>query len=171
MFFYGKIKTATIQPSLWGNIYFAIRPQFPGSQKKCFLRFSELCKDTPRKHCTIPWEERTVESALWVLNAVAFVTQIRWNSTVRWLPSEKWQAACFFQNSQELDQSCCSNEVKTESVCFSGRLETENILPPQVENIAFIIRANFPSSQNHVSWLFQSCVKTQVGLSVPFQMR
>ena len=58
--------------------------------------------------------------------------------------------------------------MKNESVCFSGRLETENILPPQDENIAFIISADFPSSQNHVSWLFQSCVKTHLGDTVPF---
>ena len=54
---------------------------------------------------------------------------------------------CFFQNTQKLYKSFCSNEVKNESLCFSGRLETENILPPQDENIAFIISADFPSSQ------------------------
>ena len=63
-FFNGKVKTTTIQSSLWGNISFAIRPHFPGSQKQCFLRFSELCKGTPRKHCAIPWEKRTMESFL-----------------------------------------------------------------------------------------------------------
>ena len=58
--------------------------------------------------------------------------------------------------------------MKSESDCFSGRLETDNILPPQVENIVFIIRVKFPNSQNHVSWLFQSCVKTQLGDTVLF---
>ena len=41
-----------------GKYFFVIRPQFPGSQKKCFLRFSELCKDIARKQCTIPWEKK-----------------------------------------------------------------------------------------------------------------
>lgn len=154
-----RFEAATTQHPQGENTDFILRPQFPCSQKTCFLTFSELCKDTPRKHCAILWEKRTMEIVLGVLNVMPLVTQIRWNSTVKWFPSEKWKAACFFQNTQKHDQSCCSNEVKSESDCFSGRLKTDNILPPQVENIVFIIRVKFPNSQNHVSWMFQSCVK------------
>lgn len=52
-----------LQVSCWNysgftveNISFAQIPQFPCSQK-CFPVFSELCKDTSRKCCTIYWKD------------------------------------------------------------------------------------------------------------------
>ena len=82
----------------------------------------------------------------------------------------KKEAARYFQKAQKLDQSCC-NEEKSEPVCFSCRFEVAIIQLPQVENIVFTIRAQFPGSQNHVSWLLQSCVKTHLAYTVPLYMR
>ena len=86
------------------------------------------------------------------------------------LPSQKKEAAHYFQKAQKLDQSCC-NEEKSEPVCFSCRFEVAIIQLPPVENITFTIRAQFPGSHNHVSWLLQSCVKTHVAYTVPLYMR
>ena len=39
--------------------------------------FSELCKDTPRKRCTIPRKKMSGDSVLWVLTAILVVALIR----------------------------------------------------------------------------------------------
>lgn len=51
---------------------------------------------------------------------------------------------------------------------FSDRVEAVSILLSKVENIAFTKMAQFPGSQRHVSWLFQSCVKTHIRHTVLF---
>ena len=52
-------------------------------------------------------------------------------------------------------------------MCFSGRSEAAIIELPKVENTAFTIRSQFPCSQKHVSFPFQSCVKKHEGQTVP----
>ena len=113
-----RFEVATIKLSLGINTGFAIRPQFPGSQKHVSLKFLS-CVKTLLKHTVLPWEKRSRESVLWVLTAISVVTLIRWNCTVRWLPRKKWQVACFFfKKAQILDQRWCYEE-KNEPRCFS----------------------------------------------------
>ena len=70
---------------------------------QCVLAVSLHNSETARKH-------------VWVLTAVPAVTLIRW----KWLLRKKCQAACFFQKTQNPDQSCCCNEKQSEPVWFSG---------------------------------------------------
>ena len=48
------------------------------------------------------------------------------------------------------------------------QVEAAIIALPQVENIAFTIRAQFPGSQKNVSLNFESFVKTHLGNTVPY---
>ena len=80
--------------------------------QKIFLTVSEVCKDTPRTHCTTQWEKRPVESVLWVLTAIHVVTLVRWKCTVRWHPSQLKVAGSLFQKTQIPDQYCvCLEEI------------------------------------------------------------
>ena len=72
-----------------------------------------------------------------------------------WHPSKKFQTACFFQKTQNRDQSCSCNEENEEPVCFSGRIEAAIIQIPKLENIAFTIRIQFRGSQKRVSRFFK----------------
>ena len=108
--------------------------------KTCFPAFPEFCKDIPMKRCTIPWEKMSGDSVLWVLTAIPVVTLIRWNFTVRWLPSKKLEACFLFQKTQNCEQSSCNE--KNEEVCFSCKFKAatmqlilgEILLLPKVPN-------------------------------------
>ena len=86
-------------PNLNWEKYFFFCYQAPKRRlkKKCFTAVSVLCKDIPRTQCIISWEKRSEESVLWVFASIPVVTLIRWNCTVRWLLSKKWQTAWYFQ--------------------------------------------------------------------------
>ena len=139
----------------------------PSFTKACFPAASELCKDAPRTHRTIPWEKMSGETVPWELISIPVVILTGWNNTVRWLPCLKSEGACCFHKTPKLYQSYCFNE-KNETVCFSGSFEVETIQLSQWENTSFAIRPQFPGSQNHVSLKFQNCVKTLLGHTVPF---
>ena len=86
---------------------------------------------------------------------------------------KKWQAACCFQITQKLGQSCCCNEEKNETRCFfffffSGRFQAATIQHSQWENTSFSIRPYLPGSHKQISLHFQSFVKTYLGNNVPF---
>ena len=117
------------------------------SENTSFACIWELCKDTPRMHCKIPWEKRSGESILWVLTTIPIVTLINWNCTLKWLLSKKWQEACFFSKTQILDQNCCWSEEKNQPAYFSWRCEVATILISQVENTAFEIMPQIPGSK------------------------
>ena len=122
-------------------------PSVTSSQvyKTCFPAVSELNKDTPRVHCVISWDKKSRESVLWMLIAITVVILIRWNCTVRWLPSKKWQAAYYFQKTQIHDQSCF-NEERNEPECFPGKFEAAMI---QVSRGKILLLPSGPSSQVH----------------------
>ena len=137
----------------------------------CFLAVSELCKDTARTHCTIPWKKRChcrVFCECWLPYWLLLWLD---ETTVKWLPSKKRQAACCLQKHEKLDQICCYNEEKHERVCFPGRFVAVIIQVSQGKNPPFAIRPQFPSSQKHVSQQLQSCVKTPLGHSVTFHQK
>ena len=123
--------------------------------KTCLPADPKLCKDTPRTHCTIPWEKRSRESVLWVSTAISVVTLRRWNCTVRWLPRKKWQVAWFFKKAQILDQRCFYEE-KNEPRCFSISIEAAIFQLSQEENIAFANGPQCPGSEKHDSLQFLS---------------
>lgn len=110
-----------LQPSSFhsGKILFFHQAPIPRFTKTCFPAVSELCKDTRKTQCTIPWEwqKRLGESILWVLTAIP-VIPIRWNCSERWLSRKKCLADCFIQKIPKLDQSCCFNEKTNETVFF-----------------------------------------------------
>ena len=133
----------------------------PSFTKACFPAASELCKDAPRTHRTIPWEKMSGETVPWELISIPVVILTGWNNTVRWLPCLKSEGACCFHKTPKLYQSYCFNE-KNETVCFSGSFEVETIQLSQWENTSFAIRPQFPSSQKHVSLQFQNCLKTHL---------
>ena len=138
--------------------------------KTCFPSFSELCKDTPRTHHTIPWKKRSWETFLLVLTDTNVVTLIRWNYTVFWHYSDEWQLACCFQKSQILDQTCFSNEEQNEPVLFSGRFEAELFTFQRQKNTAFPLVAN-SLVQKTCFPHFRSFVKTYIWHNVPFHER
>lgn len=111
-------------PAFTGGKYcFCQWSSMPRFRKTWSSAVSELCKDTTRTHCTIPWEKRSRESVLWMLTPITVVTQNKWNCTRRWLPSKKWQIVNFFQKTQIFDQSFYCNEKKNRPVYFSGLYE------------------------------------------------
>ena len=97
----GKFKSETNQFSL-RKILFCHQAPIPRFTKTYFPAVSELHKDTPMTRCTIPLEKMSGRSVLWLLTTKPVVTLVRWNCTVRWLISRKWQAACRFQKTQKL---------------------------------------------------------------------
>ena len=98
----GKFKSETNQFSL--RKILCLQAPIPRFTKTCFPAVSELCKDTPITHCTVPLERISGRSVLWLLATIPGVILVRWNCTVRWLISRNWQAACCFQKTQKLDQ-------------------------------------------------------------------
>ena len=102
---------------------------------------------------TNPWERRAGMSVLeyWLpYMLLPWLGEMVCHMTL----SKIWQAVCFFQKMQKLDHSC-RNKEKSDLVCFSGRFEAVIIQLPQVENIAFIIRALFPSSKSKFPGYFK----------------
>lgn len=81
----------------WEKYFFCHQAPKPRFKKTCFTAVSVLCKGIPRTQCTISWEKRSEKSVLWVFTSTPVVTLIRWNCTVRWLLSKKWQADWHFQ--------------------------------------------------------------------------
>ena len=73
-----------------------------------------------------------------------------------------------FRKLKIMSKLLCSEE-KHKSVGFFGRFEATFIQLLLVEDNASTERAQFPSSQRHVIWLFKSRVKTHLGNIVPFQ--
>ena len=163
--FSGWVKAATIQVSK-GDIVFWYQAPITCFTKTCFPEVSKLCKDTPRKYCTIPRENISRKSVLRVLTAIPVVTLMRWNCTIRWLSSNRWQAACLFWTTQIIDKNCCNKE-KNEPEYFSGRFKAATIQLSQEENSASFIRPQFPVHEKSVSLMFQSCVKTHLGHTLP----
>ena len=92
----------------------------PSFTKTC-LEF-QSCVKTHVGHTVLSCYKRGHGWVFCVLTAIIVVALIRWNSTIRQLPREMWQVACFFQKNQILDESCY-NEKKNKSVCLSGRFE------------------------------------------------
>ena len=62
-------------PALTGGKYcFCQWAPMSRFRKTWFSAVSELCKNTTRTHCTIPWEKRSRENVLWMLNPITVVT-------------------------------------------------------------------------------------------------
>ena len=75
----------------------------------------------------------------------------------------------FQSENSNIDLSCCGNEEKNVAVWgFFGRFLPATETLSQGENTAFAIRSQFLGSQKSVSLQFQSCVKTNLGCTVPF---
>ena len=75
-----RFKSPTIQLS-HGNKKKNILPSGPNLRihNNMHTCFSELCKDTCRTQWTIPWERRSGEIVLWMLNLIPVVILFRWN--------------------------------------------------------------------------------------------
>ena len=67
-----------------------------------------------------------------------------------------------------IDQSFSCNKEINEAECFSGGFEAGTLRLSPGKYIAFAIRPQFPGSLKHGSLKFQSCVKTNLGCTVPF---
>ena len=134
-------------PSFTGGKYSFLKSgpnaQVKKKKKKLCLQFQSCVKHNYKTQYTIPWEwqKRSGESILWVLTAIPVVILIRWNCSERSLASKKWLAACFIQKIPKLDQSCCFNEEKNETVFFSRRFEATITQIWHLENIAFNLKA------------------------------
>ena len=116
--FSGSFEAISFWFSQGQNTVFAIRPQFQ-VHKTCFPALSKLWKETPRTHCSIPWEKKFREGFSWVLTAIPVVSSlIWWNWTSWWLPSKKRQAAHSFWKTQRMAESCCHNAQTNEPLCF-----------------------------------------------------
>ena len=75
------------------------------------------------------------------------------------LPRNYWQADCFFQKTQMIDQSFSCNKEINEAECFSGGFEAGTLRLSPGKYIAFAIRLPLPSSQRQLSLQFLSSVK------------
>ena len=78
--FPGRSVAATIQVSQGKNTSFAIRPQFPSSQKHVSQQL-QSCVKTLLRHSVTFHQKRSGASVLWVLTAIPVVTLIRWKCT------------------------------------------------------------------------------------------
>ena len=137
----------------WGeNTAFAIRPQFPSSQK----HVSFLFQSCVRKHegHTVPLHEKRCQVRVFCVCWLPYLL-LPW--LVETVMSDDFPArmatACFFMKTQMFDKMCCFNEKKNEPVCFLGRFEAATIQLLQREN-RLAIRSQFPGSQKHVCLSF-----------------
>ena len=153
-----------------GKYFFCHQAPITRFKEACFPSFSELCKNRPRKHCTIPWEKRSRESVLWVSIAISVVTLTRWNCTVRWLPRKKWQVPWFLKKAQILDQRCCYEE-KNEPRCFSISIEAAIFQLSQEENTAFANGPQCPGSEKHDSLQFLCKDTTRTHCTILWERR
>ena len=87
------------------------------------------------------------------------------------LTSNYWQAACFFQKTQIIDQSFCCNKEINEAEYFSGGFEAGALRLSQGKYTAFAIRLPWPSSQRQLSLQFLSSVKdtTRTHCTLPWE--
>ena len=120
-------KAANIQFSQKENTSFAIRPQFQ-VHKTCFPALSKRWKETPRTHCSIPWEKKVQGRVFLSVDCHTSCFLIKWKYTVRCFSSKKCQEACFFQKTQILEQSCGCNEKKMNQNLFKTNTILVNYL-------------------------------------------
>ena len=87
------------------------------------------------------------------------------------LPRNYWQADCFFQKTQMIDQSFSCNKEINEAECFSGGFEAGTLRLSPGKYIAFAIRLPLPSSQRQLSLQFLSSVKdtTRTHCTLPWE--
>jgi len=161
----------------WGKYFFCHKFPVPRFTKSCFPVISELCKDLIGY--TVPFHEKTGQRRVFcecwlpylLLPWLGTAVTLKWccyvTSQQDVTSSLLFVCLFVFQKTPKFDRSCCIEE-KNEPVCFSGRSEAGIIQLPKVKNTTFTIRAQFPGSQQHVSWLFQSCVKTHLWHTGPF---
>ena len=128
------------------------------------LTISELGKDPFMTHCIITWEnlQGKVFCEYSLLYLLLLLVDEREMSDD--FPQEG--GSFLFQKTQNYDQSCCLNEIKIETVCFSGKFKAVTLQHSLGEDTSFAIRPQFPGLQKHVSLQFQSCVKTFLGHTV-----
>ena len=94
-----------------GKYFFCHQVPIPRITKTCSPDVSELCKDMARTPCPIPWKrgQGRVHCECWLpyllLPCLGEIVVLRDD-----FQTKKWKAACFFQKTQILDQSCCFYE-------------------------------------------------------------
>ena len=155
--FFWQVQICNSQASTMDICFFCHQTPIPRFIRTCCPTFLELCKDTPRKQCTIPWEKKKCQGIVFCECWLPFL--LLWLGTVRWLPSKKSEACFLFQKTQNHDQRRGWNEKENEEVCFSGKYEAETTQISLGEYTSFAIRPQCPGSQKHVSLQFQSCVR------------
>ena len=112
-----SFEAVTIHPSRGENPFFAIRPQYPGSQKHSSLKF-QSCVKTVLGHTASLHEKRVQEKVF----CECWLPMIRWNCTVR--ESDRL-AACFWQITQIFDKFFVVIKKRMKPVCFSGSVRLQ----------------------------------------------
>ena len=105
-----------------GKYFFCHQAPITRFKEACFPSFSELSKNTPRKHCTTPWEKRSRESVLWLLTAIPVVSLIRWNSTISNFTQGVLSSQFISENSNTWPNLLVSWRVKWTTMSFCKAL-------------------------------------------------
>lgn len=164
--FFWYFKTVNIQLSEGDNTNFAIRLQFPVSQKHVSLKFQN-CVKTHLGH-TIPFHEKRGQGRVFCECGLPYQL-LRWlgESVVREISSLKQQADCFWKLKYLIKAVALMKGKKNEHCVFLAGLRL-HLSRFHRGNTAFTVKSEFPGSQTHGLLQFQSCVKTNLGHTVPF---
>lgn len=68
---------------------------------------------------------KDVRGELWMVTVIHVVILIRWNYTVKWIPSQKLEASFLFQKIQNQEQSCCLMKCKMNQHVFLSTLRLQ----------------------------------------------
>ena len=77
----------------------------PRFTNTCFTADSELCKDKPRTHRTIPWEKRSGESVLWLLSAQLLLPRLDGTVFSDDFPARSGKQAVSFRKDKHLNKA------------------------------------------------------------------
>ena len=146
-----------------GKMIICHQDPIPRFTRTFSLGIWELCKDSTKTQCAIPWEKRSGDSVLWVLSTISVVNLIKWICTIRWFSSKSGKQFVSLWKLESWEYLLLYNE-RNEPVCFSGRFEATAFELSQLENTSLAIRPQCGSSQKHVSLHFQNFVRTPLYL-------
>ena len=158
-----SFEAVTIHPSRGENPFFAIRPQYPGSQKHSPLKF-QSCVKTVLGHTASLHEKRVQEKVF----CECWLPMIRWNCTVR-----DWQASSLFlTDNSDIWQTCCCNKEKNETSVFFWQCEAANIQLSLEKITVLSLNHNSQVHKNMFTSGFRLCKDTpRTHSTIPWEKR
>lgn len=102
--FSSRFEAASLQVSQ-GKYCFYCQVRISRFTNTCFAAVSELCKDKPRTHRTVPWEKRSGESVLWLLSAQLLLPRLGGTVFSDDFPGRSGKQAVSFRKDEHLNKA------------------------------------------------------------------